>query len=656
MLDELDIYSTSEGTGENSDLEDQIDSLFDSPGIDLPVQKFDTWEQIFDIKTVDPEYQSMVACLLNKYPDAYNKGPLDIGQLKDPSMNLSIEVTELPRKQKTYPIAPPLLPATRKIIYELVEAGVLKEGIGPCSTPCFLVAKNSNEKNKLQKMKKDGDYDVDKIKWRFICDFRELNRVTIEKFSGLSCVSHVHNVLKGKRFVTMLDISSSFYQIPLAKESQFLTQISLDGGLGSFHFLRAPMGLCTSPCALQSIMSKIFHPKYQRPDGTMEVRPLCEDKLAFYMDDILACADTAEEMFDVLDKLFARLSDVGFKISIQKAEFFQKDKKVELLGFLVDKEGIQITEKKLETASQMVRPKTVKELQKVLGFFNYLSAHVPNFQTLACALTDQLNKARGAIEWNPEMEKSFQDLKNSVLKNLKLYHIEYDQPLYLQCDASMCAMGLCLLQFINNEVRIIKFHSIKFPATVRQKYSIVVKEALAVIMGLSKFRMELEAVRERVVITDSTAIVFILSGGRAGNNRLARLAMTMLAMPFKVIIKHRRGEDNLLPDVLSRFFHKTKPHLKLKDPYTLERDDLKSLGLKEGDITTSHSIHERVNNDSAFVLPFLKNEEEGNLIEELFTIDMSRHIHLTPPWKQKRVARHSNPCLNSRRFAWKEYL
>ncbi len=558
--------------------------------------------------------------LLDQYPEAYTHSSLDIGVIRDPSLELSIEVTELPKKQKIYPIPPPLLKATREIINELVEVGVLKEGIGPCTTPCFLVPKNSNEKLKMNRLKENGEFNVDEIKWRFICDYRHVNRVVIEKYSGQSSISHIYNLIRGKKYITLLDVSSAFYQIPLSESSKYLTQISLDGGLGSYFFQRVPMGLTTSPSALQYVMSKIFNPKISLPNGKFKVVNLFEGKAGFYMDDIVVCSDTPEEMFETLKGLFQRLTDVGFKISIKKAEFFVKDKTVELLGFLVDKEGLQITKKKLQTAEKMVRPTTVKELQRVLGFFNYISGHVPNFQDLACSLTDSLSKTKGTIDWSPSMEKSFQDLKDAVLKNIKLFHINYEEPLFLQCDASDNAAGFCLLQFIDEQVKINNFYSVKFPSTVRKRYSIVAKEALAVILGVTKFRQELEAVRERAIITDSSAIVFILSGCRAGNSRLARLAMTLLSMPMKVVIKHRSGNDNIVPDVLSRFFHEKKPHLKLRDPYGVEKEELKSLGLKDGEITTMAKVNEAVNSNKEFVVPFLQNKDDACQVEETYTL------------------------------------
>ena len=225
------------------------------------------------------------------------------------------------------------------------------------------------------------------------------------------------------------------------------------------------------------------------------------------------------------------------------------------------------------------------------------------------------------------MEKAFHNLKEAVSKGYKLYHIDYDHPLILQCDASDTSAGMCILQYIDDQIRVNHFHSVKFPRQARKTYSIVIKECLAILLGIEKYRVQLEAARQRFIVTDSMALVFILSAARAGNSRLTRLAMTLMSLPFHVIVKHRSGSDNIIPDTLSRLFHKEKTRLKLKQVNTIDVSEIKGLDMEEGQITTLDEINGIVKSDDEFIRPFLQNPNslyqvgKGQLVEEIFMLD-----------------------------------
>ncbi len=371
---------------------------------------------------------------------------------------------------------------------------------------------------------------------------------------------------------------------------------------------------------LQYAMHRVLNPKVKNGD-TYAIKPIHSDRIAYYMDDVYVCCHTEEEMFETLKDLFKRLEEIGFKVSLSKINFFTKNATLEVLGEDVNKESRQITKKKCSISENMPRPKTVANLMAVIGFYTYLSGHIPHYQSMVSCLTDQLSKGKGNIPWTPDMEKAFNMLKQTVAKNYRLHHINYNFPLFLECDSSETGCGFALLQYIDGKVRINNFHSIKFSKTIRQRYTIVVKECLAVVLGLAKFRRELEAVRERAILTDATSIVYILSGARTSNSRLARLAMNLMSLPIKIIIKHTRGEDNNVPDVLSHFFHKHKPHLKLRDYATISKEEVHMPKLEEGQVTTLEELNTFVNKNNECVLPFLRDKTDIDKVEPFHVLE-----------------------------------
>ncbi len=605
-----------------------MENFFSGPGLDLSEERPTNWRQCFDISTVEEQYRDYVTELLDKYPKAFSLHSLDLGDFAVEELEMHLAITQPPPRSKIYPIPPPLLGPTRKIIQELCTLGVLEPSIGTYQSSCFLVAKNTKERLAIEEAKAENRFHPENHQWRFIVDFRPLNSVLVETFSGTTAISHIYSMLHNRKLACLVDISSSFYQCRVAKSSQHLLGIGLDGGLGHYTFKRSPMGLQTSPAHLSSVSRYILNPKRVLPNGNTILEPLSTN-VGVYVDDWVVVADSKEEMFDTMSKLLARLSDLNFKISIKKAEFFIDitKNKVSLLGEECDSQGRTIANKKCELSEKYPRPETKHQLQKMIGFYTFLSSHIQDHQTIIAPLTDRLSMASGPLKWEPDMEQAYQKLKKVVANNIKLHFQDFSAPIYLQTDSSHVAAGCALLQYYGGEVKIINFHSTKYTKAIREKYSIVAKEAISIALGLEKYKRELESSRQRAVITDSSAVVYILSGARAGNGRLARLALTLQSMPFHLLVKHRAGTDNILPDALSRFFETTQPHLKLKNANAVEREELYMPKFHEGEFVTMEQINSFVNKNNQCIFPFLKNTSDAskaehfNLVQELYTLD-----------------------------------
>ncbi len=609
-------------------LEQEVESFFEGPGFTLPDDKPTNWRECFDINNVEEQYRDSVVELLDKYPRAFSLHSMDLGNINVEELEISLEITQPPPRSKIYPIPPPLVEPTRKIVQELCAIGVLKPTLGTYQSACFLVPKNVKTRELMEEAKANGTFKHENFPWRFIVDFRPLNSVLVETFSGSTSISHIHSLLHKRKLAVCVDIASSFYQVRIKESSQHLLGIGLDAGLGHYTFSRLPMGLQVSPPSLSYISRYILNPKRILPNGECILEPL-STRIGVYVDDWVIVADTKEEMHDTMSKLLSRLSDLGYKISISKAEFYKNIEKIkiDLLGEECDSLGRTIASKKCELSEKYARPETKHQLQKLLGFYTFLSGHIQDFQTIVAPLTDRLSMQSGPLKWEPDMEKAYLSLKKAVVKNIKLYHQDFSEPLFLQCDSSGVAAGCALIQYIDNEVRIVNFHSTKYTKAIRERYSIVAKEALSICLALNKFRREMAASRQRAIITDSSAVVYILSGARAGNSRLSRLALTMqTTTPFRLVLKHRSGQDNILPDCLSRLFADEKPHLRLKNVNTMERDDLHLPNFNDGQIVSMEELNVFVNKNNDCVFPFLKEKsdiskvEQYNLVQEMNSI------------------------------------
>lgn len=84
----------------------------------------------------------------------------------------------------------------------------------------------------------------------------------------------------------------------------------------------------------------------------------------------------------------------------------------------------------------------------------------------------------------------------------------------------------------------------------QQKYSVIEKEGLALILALQHFEIYISCNRTPLkVYTDHNPIRFIQKFQNK-NGRLTRWSLYL--QDYDIIIRHIRGKDNVVPDVLSR--------------------------------------------------------------------------------------------------------
>ena len=139
--------------------------------------------------------------------------------------------------------------------------------------------------------------------------------------------------------------------------------------------------------------NKMFNKKISR---NMEV----------YVDDMLVKSKEELAHLDDLREMFATFKQYQMKLNPSKCVFGVASGK--FLGFMVSQRGIEANPKKVQTIINMVLPRTVKEVQKLIGRIAALNRFVsratdkclPFFKTL-----------KWAFAGTDECEAAFQELK-----------------------------------------------------------------------------------------------------------------------------------------------------------------------------------------------------------------------------------------------------
>ena len=137
------------------------------------------------------------------------------------------------------------------------------------------------------------------------------------------------------------------------------------------------------------------------------------------------------------------------KLKPSKCEFFKS--RINYLGHIVSRNGIETDPKKIEAIQKWPRPKTVHDVRSFLGFTNYYHKFLYKYAQKARPLNqliagDNAKKKYCKVEWNDEHEQAFQLLKSACMDTPVLAYANYKKPFCLNTDASKTGLGAVLYQ------------------------------------------------------------------------------------------------------------------------------------------------------------------------------------------------------------------
>lgn len=367
-------------------------------------------------------------------------------------------------------------------------------------------------------------------KWRICLDARWLNAVTEKNCYPLQNANRILTLLSKAKYITTIDMTDAYFQIPLDPESQAKTAFAVPSK-GTYVYNRMPMGLKNSGAELCNLIDSLFGYEF-------------EPHVFPYLDDIVIVSETFEEHMEKLEKVANKFKYANLSISEEKSRFCYK--RLKYLGHIIDENGVAMDKSRIEVVENLPRPKTVKDVQRLIGLTGWYRRFIKDFADITAPITELLKKGQKFV-WSDECEKAFTKLITALTTAPVLATPDYKLPFEVQCDASNRACGAVLIQVQNGEERVIAYMSQKFTATQR-KYQVTELECLAVILAIEKFRPYIEGTQFKV-ITDHHSLLW-LKNLRDPNGRLARWALRLQAYDYTLV--HRKGKNHIVPDALSR--------------------------------------------------------------------------------------------------------
>ena len=478
---------------------------------DIPTWRGDQRDnQTYQVgEQLDGQQRGDLETLLEQFGDVLQDTP---GRTDLTEHSIHLREYAHPVRQSPYRLPHAYREEVRRELDDMVQAGVIEPSTSEWASPIVLVPK------------KDGST-------RLCIDYRRLNAVSYQSAYPMPRVEDLVDQLGKAKFLTTLDLTRGYWQVPLSVESRPRSAFTTPFGL--FQFKVMPFGLHGAPSTFQRMMDQLLKG--------------AEHFAAAYLDDVIIFSQSWGDHLQQVREVLRRLRKAGLTARPKKCHFGTST--CVYLGHVVGHGEVRPEQCKVQVVQTFPTPQTKQQVRAFLGLTGYYRKFVPHFSTLAAPLTDLIKKnAPNCVQWTESCEVAFQQLKDHLCSEPVLTSPDFARPFILQTDASDRGVGAVLSQVggEGDEHPIAYFSRKLLPR--EEKYSTIEKECLAIKLGIQAFHVYL-AGRPFIVQTDHRSLQW-MDQNKHMNSRLTRWSLALQPYSFKV--DHRPGRANGNADALSR--------------------------------------------------------------------------------------------------------
>ena len=365
---------------------------------------------------------------------------------------------------------------------------------------------------------------------RICLDPADLNKVLKREYFLIPTITEIRAKLTGKSWFSVLDLKDGFYHIELDEKSSNLCTFS--SPFGYYKFLRLPFGLSVAPEIFQKINTKYF--------GDIA-------GVIVYFDDLLISASTEQEHDKILNEVISKARKLNIKFNPNKIQY--KVRSVKYLGHNFNKEGMQPDDERVKAVKNLSAPKSKKDVQKIMGLFNYFRNFIPNLSEVSAPLRKLLKKDV-EFSWSNQHEICFEKMKSLLCEAPVLANFDDSKEITIHTDASKDGIGCCLLQE-NKPV----FFASRSLTENEKNWAQIEKEYLAMAEAVKKFHYYIYS-RKVTLLTDHKPLVSIMKKNIADivSPRLQRIKLRLTK--YELDVKYIPGKNLFVADLLSRNFLK----------------------------------------------------------------------------------------------------
>ncbi|KAI4898691.1 hypothetical protein NFI96_020791 [Prochilodus magdalenae] len=475
-----------------------------------------------------PEVQNPV-CIPHEYSDLAESNATKLPPHREYDCAIDLIDNQIPPKSRVYPLTQAEETAMEEYIQEALSQGYIRPSTSPAAAGFFFVKK------------KDGGL-------RPCIDYRGLNAITKAYAYPLPLVPVALEQLRGATIFTKLDLRSAYNLVRVRKGDEWKTAFLTTRG--HYEYRVMSFGLRNAPSVFQAFINDVL-------------RDMLGRFVIAYIDDILIYSPDYLTHVQQVRQVLTRLLEHQLFVKGEKCEFHLSS--VSFLGYVISPEGVVMDDRKVDAVANWPTPKSVRDLQRFLGFANFYRRFIRNYSSVAVPLTSLLKGNAKRLVWNLQAESAFNDLKSRFTSAPLLKHPNPSEPFVVEVDASNLGVGAVLSQRHGSPKKLypIVFFSHKLSPAERN-YGIGDRELLAMKLALEEWRHWLEGARHPfLVLTDHKNLEYLRSAKRL-NSRQARWSLFFSRFDFK--ITYRPGSHNTKADSLSRIYDSEDTALPNPDP------------------------------------------------------------------------------------------
>ena len=241
--------------------------------------------------------------------------------------------------------------------------------------------------------------------------------------------------LVGAAYFSTFDLTSGFWQVPMAEESKQFTAFTL-GSMGLFECDRMPIGLCKAPATFQRLMQNCL--------GELNLT-YC----LIYLDDVIVYSKTLEEHLQRMRVVFDHLREHSLKLKPTKCDLFRTE--LIYLAHHMSKDGVKPSKKNVASIVACSPPKTYTVICSFTGVVGHYRHFIKGFAHIMAPLYnlisgDNKDKKSEPVKLSPEALEAFNILKEKYMNAPVLSFPDFKKPFLLETDASRKGLGAVLFQ------------------------------------------------------------------------------------------------------------------------------------------------------------------------------------------------------------------
>ena len=376
---------------------------------------------------------------------------------------------------------------------------------------------------------------------RLVTAFGEVGKFCRPQPSLLPDVDQTLRRIGQWRYLIKTDLSSAFYQIPLAQESMRYCGVATPFK-GIRMYTRAAMGMPGSETALEELMSAVLGDQVYSGNVV---------KIA---DDLYIGSDSVDTAITAWRDCLAALQHNGLHLSASKTVLFPSTTTV--LGWVWREGCLSASPHRISALQAVSPPGTVKGLRSFLGAYRVLGRVLRSYSALLAPLEDLVagKESRNSVEWSDDLIEMFGKAQRALSECRSIVLPRPQDELWIVTDGSSLGVAATLYVKRSGRLRLAGFFSVKLDKAKRLWLPCEI-EALAIAAALSHFAPFLiQAESKAYLVTDSKACVQAVNRLERGQFSMSARVSTFLASVsrYQVAVMHAPGLAILPSDYSSR--------------------------------------------------------------------------------------------------------